>query len=198
MLKKDFPRLYAEFGPTESQIRNHQNNRGKNEEAEAAAEAKPDQQTIGKSHMLGFGFCDTNIDSPDKESNASSAFVVGEKNMEVQRDEKLNLNSSGSEQSTEKQRVSDCSQPESIDANSGDDQEESKQEMEAIDQLLNVSMVVTEKVGIDFESTEPRKSIMKKPGTPVPGVLGKRTHAQTLQSMIHNSNKEDEPLQSNQ
>lgn len=83
MLKKDFPRLYAEFGPTESQIRNHQNNRGKNEEAEAAAETKPDQQTKGKSQVLGFGFCDTNIDSPDKESNASSAFVVGEKNMEV-------------------------------------------------------------------------------------------------------------------
>ena len=108
------------------------------------------------------------------------------------------MNSSGSEHSSEKQRASDCSQPESIEANSADDQEESKQEMEAIDQLLNVSMVGTDKVGFDSELTEPRKSIMKKPGTPVPGVLGKRTHAQTLQSMIHTNTKDDEPLQSNQ
>ena len=84
MLKRDFPRLYAEFGPTESQIKNHQNKGGKsNEEAQPAVEEKSDQQTKGKTQALGFGFCDTNVDSPAKDTNAVSAFTVSDKTVEV-------------------------------------------------------------------------------------------------------------------
>ena len=66
-------------------------------------------------------------------------------------------------------------------------------ELAEIEQLLDASFNKEDRdkgQGAAAEEDLQKKSIMKKPGTPVPSVLGKRSRAQTMQALINSCGTE--------
>lgn len=96
MLKKDFPRLYSEFGPTEAQIKHHKNQQppqSLEEVDEPSVQDHEESVTQRARNNLGFGFCEGNSDS----SSRSPTNVVETENNAANSEEKLVLQSSDSD-----------------------------------------------------------------------------------------------------
>ena len=80
LLKREFPRLHAEFAPSEAQIRNHLNLYQDDQQLSSPVPSSEVAEAGNK--QISFGFCEGNSESPGQLQSS---------------DEKLHLQSSDSE-----------------------------------------------------------------------------------------------------